>query len=293
MSITVPIALAREQIPTIVTSFGVALKSISSLTRSRGVPDPAPVLAQTLRAPSARLVDHYAEWSGAPRARYRDTLPPHFCSHWAFAMLARLGGQVPYNLASILNQGLHLQVKAPLPRDVSLQLRGQLKSVTKDERRVRIHTQVITGTDTQPEALILDSYSAVPQRGAKGKDPGSAKPQPELQYETVGFWSVSAEDGINFALLTGDFNPLHTVPQFGRRTRFRGCILHGFGSIARTYEAILNGGFEIADLDARWIKPLPLPSDGLEVQVAASDAGRRAFRLRGRDGSVHLAGTFA
>jgi acyl dehydratase len=290
MTITVPLTLAREQIPTIVTSFGVALRSMSPLTRPRRVPESPQAIEVGFSAPSRRLVDNYIAWSGAPEARYHDTLPPHFCSHWAFGLLARLGGQAPYNLASILNQGLRLQINAPIPRDTDLKLRGQLKSVNDDGQRIRIHSQVIAGWNEQPEAIIIDNYSAVPKRSANKKTP---MPRVEPLYTTVGEWSVEADDGINFALLTGDFNPIHTVWPLARRTRYRGCILHGFGTTARTWETLRNAGYEFTDIDLRFIKPLPLPSSGLEVQVAPAAEGRQAFRLRSRDGSVHLAGSFA
>ncbi|HSW13964.1 MAG TPA: MaoC/PaaZ C-terminal domain-containing protein, partial [Solimonas sp.] len=212
-------------------------------------------------------------------------------SHWAFALLARLAGQAPYNLASILNQGLRLQFRAPLPRDTALQLRGQLQEVVNDGRRIRIHTRVVAGWAQQPEAVIIDNYAAVPLRGAADKTAAAARAEPT--FETVGQWSATADDGLNFALLTGDFNPIHTLWPLARRTKFRGCILHGFGSVARTMETLRNAGHDIADIDLRFIKPLSLPNAGLEVQVAAPDSdGRRAFRLRSRAGAVHLAGSF-
>jgi len=291
MTITVPLALAREQLPTAVTALGVALRSISPLTRPRRVPDSPTPLALRRSAPSSRLVDHYAAWSGAPPERYRDTLPPHFCSHWAFALLARLAGQAPCNLAAVLNQGLRMQFRSALPRGTALSLRGQLQGVVDDGRRVRIHTQVVAGWAEQPEAVIIDNYTVVPLRSGSGK--AATTPRAEPDWETIGQWSATADDGLNFALLTGDFNPIHTLWPLARRTKFRGCILHGFGSVARTMETLRNAGHDIADIDLRFIKPLALPSDGLEVQVAAPDAdGRRAFRLCNRDGAVHLAGRF-
>ncbi|WP_162932209.1 MaoC/PaaZ C-terminal domain-containing protein [Solimonas sp. K1W22B-7] len=290
MSLTTSLTLAREQIPTLVTSFGVALRSMSPLTRPRRVPETPQPIVTRFAAPSDRLVDAYAAWAGAPPERYRDVLPPHFCSHWAFAMLARVGGQAPYDVTSILNQGLRLQLKAALPRGAALQLRGQLQDVSEDAQRVRIHSRVIAGWAQQPEAVIVDSYAAIPKRAA-AKAKAAAREEPA--FETVGHWSVAADDGLNFALVTGDFNPIHTFWPLARRTKFRGCILHGFGSVARTWEVLADAGHDIADIDLRFVKPLPLPNEGLQVQVAAPDAeGRRAFRLLARDGSVHLAGSF-
>lgn len=290
MSNDVPLSLAREQIPTLVTSFGVALRSMSPLTRPSRLPENPRVLTARFAAPSQRLVDHYAAWSGAPPARYRDSLPPHFCSHWAFSMLARVGGQAPYNVTEILNQGLRLQLKAPLPRGEDLLLRGHLEDISEDAQRVRIHTRIVAGWAQQPEAVIVDSYATIPKRGTAKAKP-AARVEPE--YETIGEWSVGADDGLKFGLLTGDFNPIHTFWPLARRSKFRGCILHGFGMVARTWEKLADAGQEIADIDLRFIRPLPLPREGLQVQLAAPDAdGRRTFRLQGRDGSTHLAGSF-
>ncbi|PPE74229.1 hypothetical protein C3942_09375 [Solimonas fluminis] len=290
MSIDLPLSLVREQIPTLVTSFGVALRSMSPLTRPRRLPETPRTLTERVAAPSQRLVDHYAAWSGAPPARYRDTLPPHFCSHWAFGMLARVGGQAPYNVTEILNQGLRLQLRAPLPRGEDLLLRGHLEEVSEDEQRVRIHTRIVAGWSQQHDAVIVDSYASIPKRGAAKAKP-AARVEPE--YRTVGEWSVDADDGLRFGLLTGDFNPIHTFWPLARRSKFRGCILHGFGMVARSWEVLADAEQEISDIDLRFIRPLPLPSAGLQVQLAAPDAqGRRAFRLRNRDGGLHLAGSF-
>lgn len=290
MSIDVPLSLAREQIPTLVTSFGVALRSMSPLTRPGRLPESPRTLRADFGAPSQRLVDEYAAWSGAPPERYREQLPPHFCSHWAFAMLARVGGQAPYDVTSVLNQGLRLQLNGPLPRGQDLLLQGRLEEVSEDEQRVRIHSRVIAGWVQQPEAVILDSYAAIPKRGAAKT---KSAPRVEPDFETIGEWSVSADDGLNFALLTGDFNPIHTFWPLARRSKFRGCILHGFGMVARSWEILADAGQQIRDVDLRFVRPLPLPNEGLQVQLAAADAqGRRAFRMRGRDGTVHLAGSF-
>lgn len=267
--------------------FSAGLLSANPLTRSRRVPPPSELIETTVAPASRALVDDYIAWSGAPASRYRDVLPPHFCSHWAMPMLARLGGKAPYNMLNVLNQGAHLQIKAPLPRDVPLQLRGSLQSVSNDGKRVRIHSRVVAGTAAMPDAFILDSVAAVPLKRSEARKPVEAEPA----FKTIGQWSASADEGVKFAKLTGDFNPIHTLPLLARRTRFRGCILHGFAGLARSFEVIQNSGIEIAELDIRFVKPLPLPSLDLEVQLAAIDAdGWQPMRLRNRNGTVHLTG---
>jgi 3-hydroxybutyryl-CoA dehydratase len=39
--------------------------------------------------------------------------------------------------------------------------------------------------------------------------------------------TVTAEDIVKFGEVTGDTNPLHSDPEYARKTRFRECIAHG------------------------------------------------------------------
>ena len=70
--------------------------------------------------------------------------------------------------------------------------------------------------------------------------------------------------------------------------------MHGYGAFAQVFEAIQNSGQTIADIDVRFIKPLPLPSPPLLIQVAATaDAeGRHALRLTDVTGNLYQVGSF-
>jgi hypothetical protein len=69
-------------------------------------------------------------------------------------------------------------------------------------------------------------------------------------------------------------------------------VLHGFGSMVRSYEALEPGSFH--ELDVRFLRPVPLPCSMLSVQVAPAESadadGWRALRLAGAGDAVHLAG---
>ncbi|SDU04448.1 MaoC like domain-containing protein [Pseudomonas pohangensis] len=292
MPIQFPARLVLETAPT----FGAMLKafagSVIPLINSRKVPPLDEVREFKVAPPSAHLLDKYLAWSGAPADRYDGILPPHFCSHWAMGALATLGGLAPYDVRSILNQGLRLQIKAPIQRGESLLLRGQLLSINEEPSRVRIHTRIVARTAAQGEVMIIDNYTAIP-RGGKSKKAASTRPD-ETLYKTIGHWSAGPNEGINFGLLTGDYNPIHTLWPVARRSKFGGCILQGFGTLARSFEVIRDAGFDIADIEVRFIKPLLLPCPMLEVQLAeAPDSkGAQHFRLRNQDGSIHLAGSF-
>ena len=288
-----PLTYLFHQVPNIRAMGMAAIRSCNPITRPSRLPKLPVHSQQVLPAPSNSLIDSYAQWSGAQPTRYNTEIPPHFCSHWAMPLLAKLGGLAPYNLLTVLNQGLRLQNHKPLLRNQALHLSGSLLNVEDDGQRIRIHTQVQAHNPAGELAMTIDSYSTVPQRKKK-KSPEQGKTTEQDTFDTIGTWNLEDNDGLNFAFLTGDFNPIHTVPLVGKNSRFKRCILHGFGQLARSYEAILTAGYTIAELDLRWIKPLTLPNPGMQVQVARNvDAqGFRGLRLISSDGSLHMVGQF-
>jgi acyl dehydratase len=139
--------------------------------------------------------------------------------------------------------------------------------------------------------MQLDAYAAVVLKRRPG---GASGPRADAVFETIGRWRPAADEGRKFFYLTGDFNPIHTWPALARRTRFRGCIMHGFGGFAQAFEAIRSAGHGIGDIDVKFVRPLPLPGPEVLIQVAATAdaAGRRALRLVDTSDNVYQAGSF-
>lgn len=246
-----------------------------------------------VKAGSDELVEHYIRWSGVTDNRYDGVLPAHFFCKYGMSMVARITGMVPYNLMSVVNQGCRMQINSLIPRGEAIRLTGQLIDCSDDGSRVRIHSRVVAGTENEPEALIVDSMAAV-MKGKPVKKKTASRSK-KIAYETVGNWSAGRDAGQKFFFLTGDFNPIHTFWPVAKRTRFGGCILHGFGSYARTFETIQNAGYTIRDIDIRFTKPNLLPTPELNVQVAkkADSQGQHALRLTNPDGEALLAGHFS
>lgn len=293
MQLDYPVKYLVHQLENIRSMGMAAVRNANPITRPKKLPALPVNLEQDLQPMPNALVDSYVEWSGADPTRYTDYVPPHFCSHFAMPMLANLGSLAPYNLLALLNQGLRMEIHQPLQRDAALHLSGSLMDVSREPDRVRIHTQVRVLTAQRELAMVIDSYSTVPQGKPKSKK-AATQPVDEEAFTTIGQWTAQFHDGLNFAMLTGDFNPIHVWPAVGRRTRFKTLILHGFGQLARTFECIQNGGHTVSALDVRWIKPLTLPNADLAVQVGVTaDAdGWRSLRLKAQDGSLHMVGRF-
>jgi hypothetical protein len=265
--------------------------AVKSLLPRRGGLDHSEIVRST-PPPSRELLRAYAAWANAPAGRYEDTLPPHFvAAQVALPVVSALTSRSPYPLLGVLNQGIHLGVHHPIPANVPLTVRGHLVDASDDGYRARIHSALTVGTPGIPLVMELDAYAAVVLKRRPGSGPG---PREDLSFETIGRWQPGADEGRKFFYLTGDFNPIHTWQAFARRTRFRGCIMHGFGGFAQAYEAIRNAGHDIADIDVKFVRPLPLPGPEVLIQVATTmDAsGRLALRLTDASGSVYHAGSF-
>ncbi len=295
MSQHIPVSLVREQFPAIT---GMTAGLFWSLTppalKSRLVDQTKPQSA-TVSAGSSKLVDHYIDWCGVNDDRYANVLPPHFFCKYGMGLVARLTGLAPYNMLNVVNQGCRMQVNGLIPRDTPIHLSGELVECSEDNNRARVHTRVTVGTADRADLMIVDSLAAVMLGKPTRKDKKPSATIKEPAFETVGQWSAGRDEGQKFFYLTGDFNPIHTFWPVARRTRFGGCILHGFASFARTYESIQNAGYTISDIDIRFLKPNLLPNPDLLVQVATTaDAnGRRQLRLTNQAGDMYLAGSFA
>ena len=265
------------------------LRSVLPLPK-KGTLDTTP-LDLTMKAPSPALLAAYDRWSGMDTARFGETLAPHFAAaRMAMGTISRLTARAPYPLLSVLNQGVSLRINTPLPRTGPFQLHGELLDASDDGYRARIHSRISIGPKDDPQAMIINAYAAVM---IKSRPKGSQEKAPaERDFATIGQWQAGAKEGVTFFKLTGDFNPIHTLPAMARRTRFKGCIMHGYGCFAQVFETIRNQGHDIAEIDVRFIRPLPLPSPVLSIQMTRSkdDAGRHGVRLIDDNGNVYQAG---
>lgn len=279
----VPLRLIRHQGRMLKTIARIVLHT--ALPRRHAVPRDL-VVERTIAPPSPKLIDRYAAWCGAAE-RYRMELPPHMVSHWSLPLVSELLLRMPYRLTSVINQGVTMRVHGPLPRGVPLQLRASLQSAEENDGRVRVTVAFVTGTAQRPllvETLLHMSFIVRRRRGPKTERAAQVQPQ----WQTAGHWRASARDGLNFALLTGDFNPIHWCGPLARRSVFGGKVLHGFGSFVRSYEQLERGSF--SEIDVRFLRPVPLPSAVLQVeQAGAGDDGWRPLRLSD-GGIIHLAG---
>lgn len=287
-STRVPLKLIRHQGPMLATLGQILVGSVLPIGRRKENPEQFEPVSTVIDPLPDALVDSYVAWSGTT-ADYSTTLPPHMFSQWAMPVASQVLRQSRYPLAGIINQGVTMKVNGELRRGEPIHVQARLASLEETEGRARLSIALDSGTAEQPDVISAVLHVLFP---LPGKRPGkqSAREEAQVEWDTVGTWRATGDDGLNFAVLTGDFNPIHWIGLAGKLSPFGRKVLHGFGMFVRSVEALASST-TVGEIDVRFLKPVPLPSEELAVQQAAADEdGWRALRLVGSKDAVHLVG---
>ena len=198
---------------------------------------------------------------------WRGWVPPTLFPQWGFPLLGKTLSGVPYPLAKVLNAGCEFVSHQPIPRTGNLHLKARLKRIDDNGRRAIITQELLT-LDAHG-ALLLEAHVSmiVPLDGPKEKGP-KVKKTPvcvPVDARPIADWRISADAGLSFACLTGDFNPIHWVKTYAKVAGFGRTILHGFGSLAGAVERIRKTQWAgdihgPKGLKVRFTRPLKLPA---------------------------------
>lgn len=262
---------------------------------------PGDWLTVNVAPPSASLVRAFVKSVGGDPSSYRNQIPPHLFPQWALPVAFKVLSRTPYPLTRVMNAGSSFEVRAPLSASEPLVVRARLESIDDDGARAIVTTRIVTGTASSPDALVSDVRVFVPL-ASKPEEKGSRKKRDgrgaiPSDARELAFLRLGPGAGLDFALLTGDFNPIHWVPTYARWSGFRSCIMHGFGTLALSVEAIcrraLSGNIRALEaVDARFVRPLVLPAK-VGVYVGDVREGRRELFVGRAPGSVpYLVGSF-
>jgi hypothetical protein len=263
---------------------------------------PAPAAAPSLPGPEhrlvapprpQRLVDAFVRWSGGDPASYKGRVPPQLFPQWSFPLTGKVMEGLAYPMLAAMNGGCKLTLNAPLPAGEPLVVSARLDAVDDNGQRAILDQKMVTGTKADPEALVAHLYVFVPLKKDDKKD-GKAKEKARVPVDAreIAFFRLGAQAGLDFAKLTGDFNPVHWVPRWAKAFGFRNVILHGFGTMARAIEALQRGLFAgdvnaLAEIDVRFTRPLVLPA-----RVGVYVRGDRVWVGDAPGGPAYLEGSF-
>jgi hypothetical protein len=246
-----------------------ALKQRAGISApATGVPGP---VHQLTVAPRPRdLVNAYVRHVGGDPSSYKNSVPAHLFPQWGFPLTGKMVEGLKYPMLAAMNGGCKLTINAPLPAGEPLEVTGQLVGIDDDGKRAILDQKIVTGTRTIPEAVVAHLYVFIPlakEKSSDGKPNGKAKDKPRVPADAreLAFWKLRADAGLDFAKLTGDFNPVHWVPRWAKAFGFKNTILHGFGTMARAIEGLNRARFAgdvnaLEEIDVRFTRPLVLPA---------------------------------
>lgn len=287
MSINIPIRLVRHHGTMLKTLVGLVTSSLFAFLRPTKNPERIEDVRITLPAPNKELVDLYQRWcshsvsaeNGNSLLPPDDNLPPHLFSQFALSVCAKQLKQLRYKLLSVINQGVGLEVHHPIPRGEALHITCKVVEIIEEDNRAKVHQELRIGTQSQPHCYTATFHTLfILGRSAKKK----SKDTEEIEYEQVGQWTVAPNDGLNFALLTGDFNPIHWVGFIAKFSPFKRKILHGFGMFTRTIETVQASTQKpVKSIHVRFVSPAFLNGQQVSVMLSPADeTGMQKLELR-------------
>lgn len=278
-------ALGRTVVNAALQRFGVGGDGLGTL--------PGPIHTAVVDPIAPQLVKDFVRWSGGETSVWRHQVPPTLFPHWAFPVFSQCLKGIDYPIAKALNGGCRLEIKAPIPMGIPLHLAARLERIDDDGRRAVLHQRCVTSTEAGEELLVAHLQAIVPLGGGEGGKRKKKKPivVPE-DARAVGDWRIPDSAGLEFACLTGDFNPIHWLGPYAKMAGFGSVILHGFGTLAGATERLRRtlwaGATDLpATLEVRFTRPLRLPA-----QVKVFVDGERFYVGRSPGARAYLTGSF-
>jgi len=200
---------------------------------------------------------------------------------------------IKYPMAKVVNGGCRMEIKAPIPDKSPLDLKAQLVDVDDNGYRAVLSQRLTTAVSGEAPALIATVYGIVPyKRKPRSEGPQRPKPLVPRDVREIGWLRLGPRDGLAFACLTGDFNPIHWLSPYAKMAGFGRTILHGFGTLARSME-IMNQVLwsrdihRLSSIEVRFTRPLRLPN-----QVGVYLKQNQLFVGDSPGGPAYLTGSF-
>jgi acyl dehydratase len=95
-------------------------------------------------------------------------------------------------------------------------------------------------------------------------------------------YPVTRADLVAYAEASGDHNPIHQDPEVARSVGLPDVIAHGMFTLAlaaRYVDEQLGAPGRIAEIGAKFTKPVVVPEEGTEVRIAGEWRDDRTIRL--------------
>jgi acyl dehydratase len=243
-----------------------------------------------LELPEVRIDrDHLAAYAKVCRFGLRDELPATYLHVVAFPLhLAVMNdGRFPFGAVGLIHVANRIEHRRPVRLDETLSLRVR-PTALEPHPRGRAFTIVSEaragGTDEvvwREESTFLRREAADGERAANRDEP--SEPPASAQ------WRLPDDLGRRYAAISGDRNPIHMRDMPAKLLGFPRTIAHGMWTKARCVAALASRLPASYDVEARFRKPVLLPSTVAFGAAKDEDTIRFAVRAA-RDGAPHLDG---
>lgn len=242
--------------------------------------------------PNTKIVNEYHKWLNASD-KYPNAIAPHLFPLWSYPDLFKLGEALNLPLHKVLNQGVKLVINDQLPQNSPLNTKIEIFDVKNFEKKYRINQRITTSSKHDPDALIAEIYAVI----LKDSKSALTKSKVSKTFDTskltlIKSQVISKQDAQSYAYLSGDVNPIHLSKNIAKLMGLKGSIMHGFGLFAILFENLQYTGFDIKEIDVRFLNPVYLDST-IEIFVGKVSDEKYSVRIFSQDHkTVHLSGDF-
>lgn len=256
----------------------------AALPRSKSLPDT--VLTRSF-TPSVGQVADYGAVCGFPLA---DTLPPTFPHVLGFGLQLELmaARSFPLALPGLVHVANTITARRPIAVGEELDVRVHAERFAAHARGAQVD---LVAAVSAGGSVVWEGRSTYLARGVRAPT-GIAGSLPEVaapEGPASAVWRLSGDLGRRYAAVSGDVNPIHLNSLAAKAFGFPRAIAHGMWTAAHALASLQGRLPDALTYTVRFARPLLLPSTA-ELVTERVDGGRD-LAVRGREGTVHLAGT--
>ncbi|HYR61024.1 MAG TPA: MaoC/PaaZ C-terminal domain-containing protein [Actinomycetota bacterium] len=147
--------------------------------------------------------------------------------------------ELEVNLARLVHGEEDHLLHAPIRPGDTLTIEGRLESVETKESGETF--TVYTKLTNQEGVTAAELRSLLFVRGSGSRTKAAAEVEPEPEYVFTTAQTVDENQTYRYAEASGDYNPIHTDPEFARNAAgLPGIILHGMCTMAFASKAVLD-----------------------------------------------------
>ncbi len=234
------------------------------------------------------VVKSFSRWLGQEK-KYDSQVPPHFFPYWTYPTLFRLGRKLP--LHKVLNQGCKLIVNDSLPINSPIHSNVEIYDIKDFPQKLRINQRITCSTPGCSSAIIAEIYAVIlknPKKILKEKSSSHTIKLPN--YNKVGSLKISKSMARDYAIISGDINPIHLSNTLAKVMGLKKSILHGFALFSLVYELLENKGIKIHQIDVRFLMPVYIDTN-VDIYIHHVSESKMQIKVVSEDNlSLHMSG---